>query len=126
MKKIIGLLFCFVVLCSIDVSAALIPRVGYASWNGTTATALLPITTDFNINNDPQIIQNEYYKIYIADNVVYKVEIFYGLWKSYDSPSYFVIEYQDGQTTTIHIADYSSSSRGSGNNGNPVKLQECK
>ena len=124
MKKIIGLSFCFIVFCCINMSAALIPRAGHATWKGTTAVALLPVTTDFDIDNNPLEIQDEFYKIYVADETVYKVEINYSQWVAYGSPSSFIIEYPNGQTTTIYIPDYSPTSQGSGTYVPRVRLSE--
>lgn len=123
MRKIISLLFCIMMFCSINMFAALVPKVGRATWVGTTAVANLPITTDFDINNNPIVIQDGFYKIYVADEIVYKVEIYYSQWLAYDSPSSFIIEYPDGKTTTIYIPDYSPSSQGGGA-GQPVKLSQ--
>ncbi len=124
MKRNVMLSLCLILFFSTNLFAVLVPTSGYVSWNGTTGVVSLPVTIDFDYNDNPRIKQGAYFKLYIAQDIVYKVEVYYAAWLSNGSPSSFDILYVGGGKTTIHIPDYSTSSPANGGKGQPIMVDE--
>lgn len=120
MKKILFLSLCSMLLCTVDMFSVRPIWLAHALWEGSTAVANLPVPHDFDYSKNPDITSGDFYRIYTASDVVYKVEIYRVKWMQNGSPSSLLIIYPDGQTTEIRIQGTPSGSGAI----HPVKLKK--
>lgn len=129
MKKLKSLfLFLLVITICTTISASVfIPRSGYAYWHGSTAIANLLIPEDFDTNKDAYQIKGPYYKLYVAQDMVYQVDIYHSEWANNGAPSVLEIIYKNGKSTkiTIEVSPYTGIG-GDGKNVEQLYFEKCK